>query len=56
VAAGLSEKTLKTNDIRKVTMGERNFTIPPNQKFFVMINGTQGSNYPMYNGKIRFRY
>lgn len=56
VGAGDSERTMQDRDIRKVTNGERNFTMAPTQKFFVLVNGTAGAKYPMFNGKIVFRY
>lgn len=40
IAAGDNEKSLLKNDVRKVTTGERNFTMPPTKKFFIMVNGT----------------
>lgn len=56
VAAGQSELNLRETDIRKVSNGERNFTMAPTQRFFVNINGTRGAVYPQFKGKIRFRY
>ena len=56
IAAGQDEKNLYSQDVRKVTNGERNFTMAPTQKFFLVVNGTNGAKYPQFNGKIVFRY
>ena len=56
VAAGEKENNIRPENIRKVSSGERNFTMPPTQKFFVLVNGTQDAKYPQFDGKIKFRY
>ena len=30
--------------------------MPPNKKYFVSINGTQGAQFNQYAGKLKFRY
>lgn len=56
IGAAKTEYKMLDRDIQKVSLTNRNFTMPPTKKYFVSVNGTKGAQYNQYAGVIKFRY